>query len=96
MDIDGCIDVHRLDPELLSLPGLSPSSFRVYSTFALAYVKSLIDDTSSSTPVSLSKNCVNLNISCGSALPSVFLNSGTPPLSPRSSFGSPRFSRQKD
>ncbi|CAH2046523.1 unnamed protein product [Thlaspi arvense] len=108
MDIDGGNDVHILDPELLQLPGLSPLSVKSNPHIAEELfsqwlslpetgrlVKSLIDDTKSSTPVSVSKNCANLNISCGSALPSVFLNSGTPPLSPRSSSGSPRFSRQK-
>lgn len=74
-----------------------PKAVYVHLCVCNLQVKSLIDDTkSSSTPVSISKNCANLNIACGSALPSVFLNSGTPPLSPRgSSSGSPRFSRQK-
>ncbi|KAF8104442.1 hypothetical protein N665_0172s0072 [Sinapis alba] len=108
MDIDGCKDI--LDPELLQLPGLSPSSVKANPLLAEELfsqwlslpetgrlVKCLIDDTTkSSTPLSVSKNSsANLNISCGSALPSVFLNSGTPPLSPRSSSGSPRFSRQR-
>ncbi|CDY36971.1 BnaC09g17870D [Brassica napus] len=99
MDIE---EVHILDPELLQLPGLSVKSNPLIAEELFSHwlslpdtsrlVKSLIDDTKSSTPVSISKNCANLNIACASALPSLFLNSGTPPLSPR---GSPRFSRQK-
>ncbi|WZZ13838.1 hypothetical protein YC2023_106927 [Brassica napus] len=102
MDIE---EVHILDPELLQLPGLSVKSNPLIAEELFSHwlslpdtsrlVKSLIDDTKSSTPVSISKNCANLNIACGSALPSLFLNSGTPPLSPRASSGSPRFSRQK-
>lgn len=108
MEIDGGNDVQILDPELLQLPGLSPVSLKENPHIAEELfsqwlslpetgrlVKSLIDDTKSSTPVSVSKNCTSLNVACGSALPSVFLNSGTPPLSPRGSPGSPRFSRQK-
>ncbi|VVB07161.1 unnamed protein product [Arabis nemorensis] len=108
MEIDGVNDVPFLDPELLQLPGLSPSSLKANLHIAEELfsqwlslpetgrlVKSMIDDAKSSTLVNVSKNCANLNVVCGSALPSVFLNSGTPPLSPRSSSGSPRFSRQK-
>ena len=53
-------------------------------------VKCLIDEAKSATPTNLSKS-----YSGGNALPSVFLSNGTPPLSPRSSPGSPRFSRQR-
>lgn len=98
MDIDGVDDdLHILDPELLQLPGLSPSPLKPTSLIAddlfsqwlslpetATLVKSLIDDAKSGTPTNKSKN-----------LPSVFLSSSTPPLSPRSSSGSPRFSRQR-
>ncbi|CAD5311668.1 unnamed protein product [Arabidopsis thaliana] len=98
MDIDGVDDdLHILDPELLQLPGLSPSPLKPTSLIAddlfsqwlslpetATLVKSLIDDAKSGTPTNISKN-----------LPSVFLSSSTPPLSPRSSSGSPRFSRQR-
>ncbi|CAL9213628.1 unnamed protein product [Arabidopsis halleri] len=108
MDIDGVDDVHILDPELLQLPGLYPAPLKPSSHIAdelfsqwlslpetARLVKSLIDDAKSGTPTNLSKNYATINVSGGSALPAVFLSSSTPPLSPRSSSGSPRFSRQR-
>ncbi|XP_019097456.1 PREDICTED: serine/threonine protein phosphatase 2A regulatory subunit B''alpha-like [Camelina sativa] len=108
MDIDGINDAQILDHELLQLPGLSPVSLEANPHIAdelfsqwlslpetRRLVKSLIDDAKSSTLVNVSKNCTNLNVVCGSALPSVFMNSGTLPLSPQGSPGSPRFSRKK-
>ncbi|CAN8247886.1 unnamed protein product [Cochlearia groenlandica] len=109
MEIEECVKgFHCLDTELLQLPVLSPSTLKskphipqeLFSQWlslpvTSLLVKSLIDDAKSSTPVNVSNNSAILNVVCGSALPSVFLNSGTPPLSPRGSPLSPRFSRQK-
>ncbi|CAA7050294.1 unnamed protein product [Microthlaspi erraticum] len=108
MDIDGADDVHKLDPELLQLPSLSPSPVKASSRIAdelfsqwlslpqtATLVKSLIDDAKSGTLTDASKSCASTNVSGESALPAVFLSSGTPPLSPRSSSGSPCFSKQR-
>lgn len=56
-------------------------------------VKCLIDEAKSATPTNLSKSYATINVP--GATPLVFLSNGTPPLSPRSSPGSPRFSRQR-
>ncbi|XP_010482903.1 PREDICTED: probable serine/threonine protein phosphatase 2A regulatory subunit B''epsilon isoform X1 [Camelina sativa] len=111
MDIDGVDDDVRLllDPDLLQqqlLPALSSPAAPLKASSLIAHqlfshwlslphtatlVKSLIDDAKSGTPANVSK----INVSGASALPAVFLSSTTPPLSPRSSSGSPRFSRQR-
>ncbi|KAL0649036.1 hypothetical protein Bca4012_091726 [Brassica carinata] len=97
MDIVGVEDVHILDPNLLQLPCLSPSPLNSSSHIAdelfshwlslpetATLVKCLIDEAKSGTPTNLSKSYAT-----------VFLSNGTPPLSPRSSPGSPRFSRHR-
>ncbi|MBA0640177.1 hypothetical protein Goklo_023141, partial [Gossypium klotzschianum] len=58
-------------------------------------VRSLIDDAKSGTIVNASTNFSTLNAVGSHSLPSMFPSSNAPPLSPRSSSGSPRTSRQK-
>ncbi|XP_018447307.1 probable serine/threonine protein phosphatase 2A regulatory subunit B''epsilon [Raphanus sativus] len=95
-------DVHLLDPDLLHLPSLSPSprsrhiADELFSHWlslpeTASLVKCLIDDAKSGTPTKSYPTTINVP-GPTTALPSVFLSNGTPP---RSSPGSPRFSRQR-
>ncbi|MBA0732781.1 hypothetical protein Gogos_016848 [Gossypium gossypioides] len=108
MDIDAVEDVTCLDPELLQLPDVSPFVLKaspqlvedLFSQWLSLpgtghLVKSLIDDAKSGTIVNASTNFSTLNAVGSHSLPSMFPSSNAPPLSPRSSSGSPRTSRQK-
>ncbi|MBA0758041.1 hypothetical protein Gotri_021073 [Gossypium trilobum] len=108
MDIDAVEDVTCLDPELLQLPDVSPFALKaspqlvedLFSQWLSLpgtghLVKSLIDDAKSGTIVNASTNFSTLNAVGSHSLPSMFPSSNAPPLSPRSSSGSPRTSRQK-
>ncbi|KAH1129781.1 hypothetical protein J1N35_001159 [Gossypium stocksii] len=108
MDIDAVEDVTCLDPELLQLPDVSPFALKaspqlvedLFSQWLSLpgtghLVKSLIDDAKSGTIINASTNFSTLNAVGSHSLPSMFPSSNAPPLSPRSSSGSPRTSRQK-
>ncbi|MBA0605263.1 hypothetical protein Godav_017855 [Gossypium davidsonii] len=108
MDIDAVEDVTCLDPELLQLPDVSPFALKaspqlvedLFSQWLSLpgtghLVRSLIDDAKSGTIVNASTNFSTLNAVGSHSLPSMFPGSNAPPLSPRSSSGSPRTSRQK-
>ncbi|XP_050366949.1 probable serine/threonine protein phosphatase 2A regulatory subunit B''epsilon [Argentina anserina] len=109
MDIDAVAgDITSLDPELLQLPELSP--FAVKASPQIAddlfsqwlslpqtgrLVKSLIDEASSGVSIGAHGNSLSANAAGINSLPSMFQGGSTPPLSPRSSSGSPRFSKLK-
>ncbi|PKU73946.1 serine/threonine protein phosphatase 2A regulatory subunit B''beta isoform X1 [Dendrobium catenatum] len=92
-----------LDPELLHLAEVSPLALKenpqiaeqLYSQWlslpeTVRLVKSLMDDAKAGMPLNFS-NGVGTNAATGNALPAMFPVGSAPPLSPRSSSGSPRF-----
>ncbi|XP_024019165.1 serine/threonine protein phosphatase 2A regulatory subunit B''alpha [Morus notabilis] len=108
MDIDSMGDSTCLDPDLLHLPELSPFALKpspqiadnLFSQWLSLpetgrLVKSLIDEAKAGTPFNALSNTISPNSAGGNTLPSVFPAGSTPPLSPRSSSGSPRFSKQR-
>ncbi|KAJ9169637.1 hypothetical protein P3X46_017803 [Hevea brasiliensis] len=111
MDIDmagGGGDAPYLDPELLQLPEVSPFVLKASPQIAeelfsqwlslpgtSRLVKSLIDDAKIGNPVNFFGISVNTSAGGGNSLPSMFPAGSAPPLSPRSSSGSPRMSKQK-
>ncbi|KAH0463445.1 hypothetical protein IEQ34_008027 [Dendrobium chrysotoxum] len=95
-----------LDPELLHLAEVSPLALKenpqiaeqLYSQWlslpeTVRLVKSLMDDAKEGMPLNFS-NSVGTNAATGNALPSMFPAGSAPPLSPRSSSGSPRFMKR--
>ncbi|VVA25958.1 PREDICTED: serine/threonine phosphatase [Prunus dulcis] len=109
MDIDAVVgDVGSFDPELLQLPELSPFALKASPQIAEdlyaqwlslpqtgRLVKSLIDDATAGIPINALGNSSSANAAGSNSLPSMFQAGSTPPLSPRSSPGSPRFSKLK-
>ncbi|XVF21552.1 hypothetical protein REPUB_Repub12eG0099600 [Reevesia pubescens] len=108
MEIDTVEDVTCLDPELLHLPEVSPFALKtspqlvedLFSKWLSLpetghLVKSLIDDAKAGTNINASANFSNVNSVGSNSLPSMFPGGNAPPLSPRSSSGSPRTSKQK-
>ncbi|GMI98691.1 hypothetical protein like AT5G44090 [Hibiscus trionum] len=108
MEIDTMEDVTCLDPELLQLPEVSPFALKtspqlvedLFSQWLSLpetghLVKSLIDDAKAGTAVNACANFSNANVVGSNSLPSMFCSVSAPPLSPRSSSGSPRSSKQK-
>ncbi|KAG2713652.1 hypothetical protein I3760_04G186800 [Carya illinoinensis] len=109
MDIDVVVeDVASLDPELLQLPELSPVAFKASPQIAedlftqwlslpetARLVRSLMDDAKAGASCNVLGNSFNVNSVGGASLPSMFPAGSAPPLSPRSSSGSPRISKQR-
>ncbi|KDP26508.1 hypothetical protein JCGZ_17666 [Jatropha curcas] len=111
MDIDtvgGVGDASYLDPELLQLSEVSPFVLKASPQIAEELfsqwlslpdtnrlVKSLIDDAKVGNPINVFGNFASASSGGGTSLPSMFPAGSTPPLSPRSSSGSPRMSKQK-
>ncbi|KAK4757035.1 hypothetical protein SAY87_007162 [Trapa incisa] len=58
-------------------------------------VKSLLNDVNVDLSLNVSNSASNTTSSGGNSLPSIFPACSTPPLSPRSTSGSPRFMRQR-
>jgi serine/threonine-protein phosphatase 2A regulatory subunit B'' len=95
-----------LDTEMLHLPELSPLTLKSNPSIAedlfsqwlslndtTKLVKSLLADAKAGTP--LIANGSSTNVSSSSPLPSMFPTGSTPPLSPRSTSGSPRLTKQR-
>ncbi|XP_044492561.1 serine/threonine protein phosphatase 2A regulatory subunit B''alpha-like [Mangifera indica] len=111
MDIDEVEDFPCLDPELLQLQELSSLTIKLRPQLAeelfarwlslpdtVRLVKSLIADAKAGVPINGLGNSSTVNFSGSNSLPSTFPAGSTPPLSPRSSSGSPhspRISKQR-
>ncbi|XP_051186468.1 probable serine/threonine protein phosphatase 2A regulatory subunit B''delta isoform X2 [Lolium perenne] len=100
-------DASALDPELLQLPELAPGALRENSTIADALytqwlvlpetaklVKSLIEDAKGGGALNVAGSSASTNAASSSSLPSMFPAGSAPPLSPRSTAGSPRVMRR--
>ncbi|CAA6662499.1 unnamed protein product [Spirodela intermedia] len=103
MDVETPRDFVSLDPELLQLPEVSPLALKespriaeeLYSQWlslpdTVRLVKSLIDDAKAGVPLNVPGNSSSPNAAATNSLPSMFPAGSAPPLSPRSSSGSPR------
>ncbi|XP_049354860.1 serine/threonine protein phosphatase 2A regulatory subunit B''beta-like isoform X1 [Solanum verrucosum] len=108
MDVDLIGDVARLDAELLQLPDVS--SFAIKDNPFVAQklfdqwlslpdttplVKNLINNAKAGGPLNATGTSSSTNVATSSSLPSMFPAGSTPPLSPRSSSGSPRTTRPR-
>ncbi|KAK8444894.1 hypothetical protein SEVIR_9G222800v4 [Setaria viridis] len=100
-------DAAALDPELLQLPELAPGALRENSIIADALysqwlvlpetaklVKSLIEDAKAGATLNVAGTSASANAASSSSLPSMFPAGSAPPLSPRSTSGSPRVMRR--
>ncbi|XP_020530992.1 serine/threonine protein phosphatase 2A regulatory subunit B''alpha-like [Amborella trichopoda] len=103
MDMEVSGDVGSIDPDLLQLAEVSPLALKsnrdlideLYSQWlslpdTSRLVKSLLDEAKSSTPLNVPGNSSSANATASNSLPSMFPAGSAPPLSPRSSSGSPR------
>ncbi|KAL8166668.1 hypothetical protein V2J09_008167 [Rumex salicifolius] len=108
MDVDFNGDMASLDADLLQLSELSPLAlksnpslpqdlFEQWLSFSETnrLVKSLINDAKAGVPLNFPGNCSSPNASSTGAIPSLSFAGSTPPLSPRSSSGSPRITKQR-
>ncbi|WVZ59292.1 hypothetical protein U9M48_009452 [Paspalum notatum var. saurae] len=99
-------DAAALDPELLQLPELLPGALRensvivdtLYSQWLVLpettkLVKSLIEDAKTGATLNVAGSSASPN-AASSTLPSMFPAGSAPPLSPRSTSGSPRVMRR--
>lgn len=108
MDVDETGKLESLDPDMLLLQEVS--SFALKSSPVVAeelfsqwlslpdtcrLVKSLLADAKAGVPFSALENSTNANALSINPLPSLFPAASTPPLSPRSSSGSPRTMKQR-
>ncbi|TMW87136.1 hypothetical protein EJD97_020372 [Solanum chilense] len=108
MDVDLIGDLARLDAELLQLPDVS--SFAIKDNPFVAQklfdqwlslpdtaplVKNLLNNAKAGGPLSATGASSSTNVATSSSLPSMFPAGSTPPLSPRSSSGSPRTTRPR-
>ncbi|XP_075083905.1 serine/threonine protein phosphatase 2A regulatory subunit B''beta isoform X1 [Nicotiana tabacum] len=107
MDVDLVVDIASLDAELLQLPEFSPLAIkdnpyarRLFDQWlslpiTTSKVKSLLDNAKAGGPLNLTGTSSSTNVASSSSLPSMFPAGSTPPLSPRSSSGSPRTTRHR-
>ncbi|URE40385.1 serine threonine-protein phosphatase 2A regulatory subunit B [Musa troglodytarum] len=107
MGTDTVRDVASLDPELLQLPEVSHLALKAKPKIAeelyfqwLSFpetgklVKSLIEDAKSGSPLNAVGSSSTSGAAATNSLPSMFPAGSAPPLSPRSTTGSPRFMKR--
>ncbi|XP_019151127.1 PREDICTED: serine/threonine protein phosphatase 2A regulatory subunit B''beta-like isoform X2 [Ipomoea nil] len=103
MDVDFDGDVANLDAELLQLPEVSPLAIKANPYIAeklfdqwlslpdtVSLAKSLVNNAKGGGPLNVSGTSSSSSAATSNSLPSMFPAGSTPPLSPRSSSGSPR------
>ncbi|KAL2555654.1 putative serine/threonine protein phosphatase 2A regulatory subunit B''gamma [Forsythia ovata] len=108
MDTDFNGDVASLDAEILQLPEVSPLAIKANPHVAeklfdqwlslpdtVSLVKSLLGNAKAGGPLNVSGTSSGTNAAASNTLPSMFPAGSTPPLSPRSSAGSPRVMKQR-
>ncbi|KAL6552604.1 hypothetical protein OROHE_007968 [Orobanche hederae] len=108
MDLDFNVDVARLDAELLQLPEVSPLAVKANPYIAEklfdqwlslpetnSLVKSMLNNAKGGGALNVSGTSSSTNATTSNSLPSMFPAGSTPPLSPRSSSGSPRITKQR-
>ncbi|XP_045808050.1 serine/threonine protein phosphatase 2A regulatory subunit B''beta-like [Trifolium pratense] len=108
MDVEETGKLESLDPDMLQLQEVSPFSLKsspyvaeeLFSQWlslpdTSRLVKSLLADAKAGVPFSALENSTNSNALSINPLPSLFPAGSTPPLSPRSSPGSPRTMKQR-
>ncbi|KAL2325154.1 hypothetical protein Fmac_024212 [Flemingia macrophylla] len=109
MDVEETEDLMSLDTDLLQLQEVSPYALKssryvvdeLYSQWlslpdTCRLVKSLLADAKAGAPLSALENSTNANALSSNSLPSLFPAGSTPPLSPRSSSGSPRTTKHRN
>ncbi|KAL5230530.1 hypothetical protein ABZP36_029306 [Zizania latifolia] len=100
-------DAATLDTELLQLPEVAPCALRentgiveaLYSQWLALpetskMVKTLIEDAKAGSTLNVAGSSASTNAASSSSLPSMFPAGSAPPLSPRSTSGSPRVMRR--
>ncbi|KAK4425240.1 Serine/threonine protein phosphatase 2A regulatory subunit B''beta [Sesamum alatum] len=108
MDLDFNGDVACLDAELLQLPEVSPLAIKANPYVAEklfdqwlslpetnSLVKCLLNNAKGTGSLNFAGTSSGANAAASNSLPSMFPAGSTPPLSPRSSSGSPRIFKQR-
>ncbi|XP_077250753.1 serine/threonine protein phosphatase 2A regulatory subunit B''beta-like [Tasmannia lanceolata] len=108
MDVEFVGDMASLDPELLQLSEVSPVALKSNPYLAdelfsqwlslpdtSRLVKTLLVDAKAGVPLNVPGNSSSTNASSSNALPSMFPAGSAPPLSPRSTSGSPRILKRQ-
>lgn len=108
MDVGVGGDVLCLETDLLQLPEVSPYALKANPVFpqelytqwlslpeTTRLVKSMLDDVKAGVPLSVPGSSGGTNASASNSLPSMFPAGSAPPLSPRSSSGSPRVMKRQ-
>ncbi|KAI3520286.1 hypothetical protein L1887_09615 [Cichorium endivia] len=108
MNMDNNCEAGCLDPELLQLNEVSPLAIKSNPYVAeklfeqwlslpetTPLVKSLLNNAKAGVPLSVSGSTNSPKATSGSSIPSMFPAGSTPPLSPRSSSGSPHITKHR-